>query len=113
MLEGKVRFQVKTPFDLVVRTTHEYWRFITASKHPIIKVYEGEVKETLKSPDEIRLSRKDEKVFLFYKRYKNLGNRYICVLIKRLNGDGFIITAYMADNVKRGKIVWKKSPKRS
>ncbi len=65
MTEGRARFKVKTPLGVTVRTTEEYWKLITEFKHPIIKKYEKEVKETLKEPDEIRKSRTDETVFLY------------------------------------------------
>ncbi len=109
MIKGGVRWEVRASIGIVVRTTESYWKFITKFKHPIIKRYEKEVKETLEEPDEIRESKKDAKVLLYYKRYKNLGNRYICVLIKQLNGEGFVVTAYLADKVKRGKVIWQKN----
>lgn len=113
MIKGKVRWEVRTPSGITVRTTEEYWKLITQFKHPIVERYEKEVKETLKEPDEVRRSRKDANVLLYYRRYKNLENRYICVLIKQLNGEGFVITAYLADKVKRGNVIWQKSQKKS
>lgn len=56
MIKGKVRLEVKTPLGITVRITEEYWKLITEFKHPIIKKYEKEVKETLEEPDEIRES---------------------------------------------------------
>jgi len=112
MLKGKVRFEVVSPLGMTIRTTDEYWGFITEFKHPIIRKYEEEVKETLKTPDEVRASRKDPKVFLFYRQYKKLENRYICVLVKQLNGEGFIVTAYLADKIKRGNVIWPEEQKR-
>ena len=113
MIKGKVRFKVKTPLDITVRTTEKYWKLITEFKHPIIKIYEKEVKETLEEPDEIRRSKIDEKVLLYYRQYKSLENRYICVLIKRLNSKGFIVTAYLADKIKRGDVIWQKDQRKS
>ncbi len=92
----------------MIRTTEEYWELITELKHPIIKKYENEVKETLQDPDEVRVSKKDSTVFLYYKQYRRLKMRYICVLTKRLNSEGFIISAYLADKIKKGNIIWQK-----
>lgn len=112
MIKGKVRFEVKTPLGIIVRITEEYWKLIIEFKHPIIKRYEREVKETLEEPDEIRESKKDAKVMLYYRQYKNLENRYICVLIKQLNDEGFVVTAYLADKIKRGNVIWQKNQKK-
>ncbi|MEE8167960.1 MAG: hypothetical protein V3T58_03700 [Candidatus Hydrothermarchaeales archaeon] len=113
MIKGRIILKVKTPLGITIRTTEEYWTLIVESKHPIIKRYEKEVKETLREPDEIRKSRKDPKVQLYYRRYKNLENRYVCVLIKQLNGEGFIVTAYLADKIKRGNVIWQRNQKKS
>jgi len=34
--------------------------------------------------------------------------KYLCVVVKILVSDLFIITAYFTDTIKRGKIVWEK-----
>lgn len=94
------------------RTTEEYWKLIIELKHPIIKRHERAVKETLEKPDEIRESKKDAKVLLYYRQYKNLENRYVCVLIKQLNGEGFVVTAYLADKIKRGNVIWQKNQRK-
>ena len=58
------------------------------------------VKDTLKNPNEIRTSRKDKRVFLYYKKFNE---KYSCVVAKHLNGDGFIITTYITDRIKMGE----------
>ena len=103
-----IYFEVRSVLGVKVRTTEDHWKFISEEKHPIIKDYEEEVRETLRNPEEIRKSRRDERVHLYYKK---LGKYYICVLVKHLNGEGFIITAYLADKMKKGEIIWKKSQK--
>jgi len=102
---NEIRFHVESVTGKDIRTTNGYWRLISEGKHPIIKKYESEVIETLGSPDEIRKSKKDASVYLYYKKYSRW---FICVLVRYLNGDGYIITAYVADKVKKGDVVWKK-----
>jgi hypothetical protein len=34
--------------------------------------------------------------------------KYLCVVVKVLAGDLFIITAYFTDTIKKGIILWKK-----
>lgn len=66
----KIRFEVRSALDVMIRTTEGYWKLITELKHPIIKKYEDEIKETLRNPDEVRVSKKDSTVFLYYKQYR-------------------------------------------
>lgn len=101
-------FEIESVLGKKIRTTKEHWKIISEVKHPIIKDYEEEVKETISSPNEIRQSKKDKSVYLYYKR---LPKYIICVLIKHLNSEGFIITAYLADKIKKGNVVWKRQEK--
>jgi len=66
---------------------------------------EEEVKRCLSEPAEIRKSSEDPNVFLYY---LESGAYYICVVARHLNGDGFIITAYITDKIKEGEAVWKR-----
>jgi len=104
-VDDRTYFKVKCKLGKTVRTSIDYWNAIIESKHPIIRRYEKEVKETLKEPVEVRKSKKDPSVYLYYRRYERY---YVCVLAKHLDGEGFIITAYLSDNVKRGEIVWRR-----
>jgi len=47
----------------------------------------------------------DSSVYIYYRRF---GEYFICVVAKYLNGDGFIITSYKTDRIKRGEVVWKR-----
>jgi hypothetical protein len=101
-----VLFEVETPLGFRVRTTLSYWILITTIKHPAIKGREEEVKTTLTTPDEIRLSQRDETVYLFYRSDGH--RRWVCAVTKRLNGVGFLITAYRTGGIKEGKQIWHK-----
>ncbi|MEW6295097.1 MAG: DUF4258 domain-containing protein [Candidatus Diapherotrites archaeon] len=98
-------FEVISVLGKRIYTTEFYWQLISRFKHPIIKDYEEEVKETLRNADEIRQSKTDSSVHLYYKKF---GKYFLCVLIKNLNDEGFIVTAYLSNNVKKGEIIWKK-----
>ena len=73
-------------------------------KHPVMASREWDVKETLENPGEIRQSRSDPAVYLFY-ALKRKG-RWVCAVAKQLNGDGFLITTYPTDAIKEGVRVW-------
>ena len=52
---------------------------------------------------QIRRSRSDDAVFLYYVEEPPY---HVCVVVRHLNGDGFIITAYRTDTIKEGERVW-------
>ena len=101
---SKVFFDVETPLGFRVRTTVSYWNIITVVKHPVMRGKESQVKKALEKPNEIRQSRKDPTVFLFYRAAGR--RRWICAVAKRLGRDGFLITAYPTDSIKEGDRVW-------
>ena len=99
-------FQVSTPLKFQVRVTHQYWQLIISVKHPVMAGREEEVKETLHHPDEVRVSRSDPNVYLFYRLERV--KRWVCAVTRRLNGDGFLITTYPTEAIKEGTKVWPK-----
>ena len=102
---SKNLFQVKSALNKQIKTTKEYWQKITVVKHPSIKDREKEARETLISPDIIKISNSDKKVFLYYKEYRK---NYLCVVVRHENGNGFIITVYITNKIKEGKQIWQK-----
>ncbi|MCP4167981.1 MAG: DUF4258 domain-containing protein [Chloroflexi bacterium] len=102
-----VLFEVETPLGLNVRTTVGYWEIIIITiKHPIMRGREADVKAALNDPDEIRLSKSDAQVYLFYRKDGN--HRWVCAVARRLNGEGFLITAYRTSAIKEGIHIWPK-----
>lgn len=99
------KFEVPTPLGFTVRTTESYWDLLLF-KHPEISGRDSGVQETLLTPNLVRRSRHDPKVHLFYRME---GDYYLCVVAKRLNGEGFIITAYVTDTIKEGERLWPMS----
>lgn len=65
-------------------------------------------KETLESPAAIKASFYEESVLIYYKEINSKGYKFLAVVIKVLNGDGFILTAYKTNYVKEGRLLWKK-----
>lgn len=102
-----VYFTVKTPFGTNIRTTREYWNKIITTKHPSIAKLEKEIKKTLSSPDQIRISQQDKQVHLYY---KSLGKVHICIVTDYISSkEGYIITAYLTDRIKEGEQIYVKS----
>jgi hypothetical protein len=101
---GQLLFEVLTPLGFWVRVTQDYWEIITTIKHPVMAGQEQAVQEALKQPSEIRLSHSDPAVHLFYQPERI--KRWICAVAKRLDGEGFLITAYPTDAIKEGERIW-------
>ena len=90
-----------------VHVTHRYWQLIVSVKHPVMLGREEKVRQALTNPEEIRQSRSDPAVYLFYTP-ERLG-RWVCAVAKRENQDeGFLITAYPTDAIKEGVRIWPK-----
>lgn len=104
-LSSAVHIQVISKLNKNITTTRGYWDIITRVKHPTAKGKERAVEEVLKNPDYIRKSKTDGKVYLFYKKQKKY---HLCVVVRHLNGDGFIITVYITDKIKEGEQIWPK-----
>ncbi len=104
--EGDLLFEVLTQLGFYVRLTRKYWELIITIKHPIMAKCEEDVQETLGSPEEVRRSKSDPNVYLFYKS-KHIGH-WICAVAKQLDGEGFLITAYLTDTMKEGERIWPK-----
>jgi hypothetical protein len=67
---------------------------------------ERAVIEALTNPDQVRVSKTDPSVFLFYRK---MGRKFLCVVTKRATpAVGFVMTAYFTDKVKEGETAWKK-----
>ena len=98
-------FQVRSPIGFHVRTTKGYWKIITAVKHPSMAKRVDEVKKCILEPDEVRLSKRDKSVYLFYRGF-NSGS--ICVVVKYEGKRSYIITSYLTDKIKEGEVIWRK-----
>ena len=104
--EKDIFFEVLTPLGFRVRVTRAYWDLIVNIKHPVMKGREEDVKKALEAPDEIRQSKSDENVYLFYKAERE--KRWICAVSKQTGEEGFLITTYPTDAIKEGVQVWHK-----
>ncbi|OGI65352.1 hypothetical protein A2647_05325 [Candidatus Nomurabacteria bacterium RIFCSPHIGHO2_01_FULL_40_24b] len=80
----------------------ERWTHITEprSQHPYMAGYLEEIKDTIRKPDFIVANKYDENK-MNYCKYLKARRLYIVVVVKYLNGEGDVITAFMARNVRR------------
>ena len=96
----KIHFEVISSLGKKIRVTKNYWNKIIETKHRLMKGKEYLAKSALENPEQIRRSRKDQNVYLYYRK---IGKNYNCVVVRHLNGDGFIITTYITDRIKAGE----------
>ena len=101
-----ILFEALTPIGLTVRVTRNRWLVIVSAKHPVMAGRELSVRNALERPDEVRESRIDPEVLLFYKA--DATKRWTCAVAKRLEETGFLITAYPTDAIKEGVRIWPK-----
>lgn len=79
-MESDILFEILTPLGFRVRVTRGYWEFIVTVKHPVMRERATEVQDVLRIPDEIRRSRSDPVVFLFYRAAQP--GRWFCAVAK-------------------------------
>jgi len=104
MSADEVLFEVETPLGFRVRTTTGYWEVITRIKHPVMRGRLEDIQATLRHPDEVRMSTSDAHVYLFYR--SDEAQRWLCAVARRLDGEGFLITAYRTSAIKEGLRIW-------
>jgi hypothetical protein len=76
--EQSILFEVSTPLGFRLRVTRSYWELITTIKHPVMAGQESMVKNALETPAQIRLSRSNASVYLFYRQER--ADRWICAM---------------------------------
>ncbi len=99
-------FAVETPFGFMVRVSASYWATIVA-KHPDPAERLREVQSALRDPEQVRRSRRDPAVLLFY-RSERPHDRWVVAVAKHEDRDGFLVTAYRTDAIKEGERLWPK-----
>ena len=97
-------FEVESKFKKKISISNEHWKHTSQIKHPEVSGLKDEIKQTLISPIEIKKSNSDRNVYLYYSKHKS---NFLCVVIRHLNGNGFIITAYITSKIKKGDTLWK------
>ncbi|MFH1190780.1 MAG: DUF4258 domain-containing protein [Candidatus Omnitrophota bacterium] len=89
-----------------IRTTKRYFEFITQFKHPELKGKLKEVLKTITEADEVRRNPQHPEIHFYYRKFNR---HWICVVARHLNGEGFIVTAYLTSRFKKkGEKIWAK-----
>jgi hypothetical protein len=77
-------------------------------EHPEMRGMESRIAEVLATPERVVESLSDRQARLYYRLYigTRIGNKYLCVVVKVLDDDAFVVTAYLTDKVKKGRQLW-------
>ncbi len=83
-----------------IHLSKKQWAHIR-KKHPEIEDLEM-LKEGIEKPDKVTNYNYDPSVHYYYKFYKHIkfSKRFLCIAVKYLNGEGYIITAYFDRRIK-------------
>jgi len=101
--------EVRSKLGEVVGLDEDRWKHVL--EHPEMENQSSKIEETLVDPDEVRESVHVSSIWLFYKFYTNspVSEKYLLVAVKVSDGEGFIVTAFFTDKVKKGGLIWKKN----
>lgn len=98
-------FEVRSRLDRKVRLTRAQWNHITV-RHREIEGQERKIAMTLQDPDFVLYSKGDDN-HQYHKVFSEtpVTGKYLLVVAKHLNDEGFIITAFFIGRIKeKGKV---------
>jgi hypothetical protein len=89
-----------------IRLTAERQKHIV--QHPEMVGLDEELVRALAAPERVVVSVTDADTRLYYRYLAQtlVGSKYLCVVAKVLPADAFVITAYLTDKVKKGRVLW-------
>ena len=106
MPKKKFYLQATSPLGQKIHTTKSYWDYISNRKHPEVKSGEKLAIVTIEEPAIIKQSLQDPKIFAYYRQIKE---KYFCVVVRHEDGEGFMITAYITRKIIKGELVWPRA----
>ncbi len=94
-------FETEDMFGRLIYLSDERWKHIN-EEHPEVSEYIRQFDDVLKNPTKIVPFAYDKDIFYYYKYFKlrQFRTRYLLLIVKYLNGEGFIITAYFVRNIQ-------------
>jgi hypothetical protein len=105
---NQVVFEVVSKFSKKIALAKRGYEHIS-ERHPEVSGEVEKMKETLVTPQVIRKSTYDDKVWLFYRLFQKtpVSRKYLMVGVKVFNGEALVITSYFTDKIKMGEEIWK------
>src|SRR5579863_8788755 len=94
-------FRIESPLGFPIRVPRAQWIRIVSTKHPSMQGYVDDVRLALAEPHQIRRSKKVPDVYLCYREIAK--RRWVCAVIRYLDMDAFLVTAYLTDAIQEGE----------
>ena len=94
-------FEVIDKNDKLIHLSKERWLHIS-KEHPEVTSYIIRINEILRNPTKIvsHIYNDDIKYFYRYIKEREQKSKYLLIIVKYLNGSGFIITTYFTRIIK-------------
>jgi hypothetical protein len=109
----------KRPTQSVKTFTHCLGHTVRLPNERLARIFErtemnmmgAEIEQLLAAPQIVRRSRSDDAVRLFYAYYPEtiVGGKWLCVVVKYLLSDAFVVTAYLTDKPQPEAPLWPTS----
>jgi hypothetical protein len=93
-----------------VRFTTERRRHILKN-HPEMMEWVDKIGNVLAHPERVVRSRSDPEAELYYvwQPRTRIGSKYLCVVVIVREHDAFVLTAYLTDSIKKGRVLWPRN----
>jgi hypothetical protein len=90
-----------------IRLTDERMEHIV-TEHPEMVALLAIAEQTLAEPERVVTSLSGPDSILYYRSYTAtvVGDKLACIVVKSIDHDPFILTAYFTDRVKKGDVIW-------
>lgn len=90
--------EVEDKSKKIIRLTKKQWSHIRQD-HPNVE-NDFDIKDTIKNSIKTLYLEKEKTVYFRYFKHRKDPEKYLKVIAKYLNGDGFIVTAYFVKTIK-------------
>lgn len=89
-----------------IRLTQERYQHIL--EHPEMLGQEGRIRETISQPDHVVSTTADPSVHVYSRYYDStpVTRKFLLVVVKTVEEDAYILTAFFASRQKKGITVW-------
>jgi len=69
-----------------------------------------QLEQTIAAPESVVESPSDPAARLYFRYYERtiVGGKYLCAVVMVSPDDAFVVTAYLTDQIKKGKVLWPK-----
>ncbi|PJF39370.1 MAG: hypothetical protein CUN54_08860 [Phototrophicales bacterium] len=77
-------------------------------EHPEMAEQFEHIQETVKSPETIIATSADDTVHVYHRYYEvtPVTSKFLLVVVKILEDDGFVLTAFFSRREKKGTVIW-------